>query len=193
MTVFLPVPLQESTATPSFPPFLCPASEPADYWKKVIKAILKAKHIAVVCGEHLKTTQRRTPHFRVEYSCLHAWRVLGAGISVQAGIPDFRSSNGLFQTLKKDNPSLSSGRDLFDASVFKVSEEPLGGDSRKASPPGFPRVSPTPSRVRAQKLMHILEYSGRRYHRTILPDDRPIGQDVGISPTNPLPSPASRS
>ena len=40
---------------------------------------------------------------------------------MKAGIPDFRSSEGLFQTLKKDNPTLSSGRDLFDASVFNVS------------------------------------------------------------------------
>jgi hypothetical protein len=46
----------------------------------------------------------------------------GAGISVRAGIPDFRSAEGLFQSLKKENPKdgLSSGKDLFDASVFKV-------------------------------------------------------------------------
>ena len=46
----------------------------------------------------------------------------GAGISVQAGIPDFRSQEGLFRTLKRDNPreALSSGKDLFDASVFHV-------------------------------------------------------------------------
>ncbi|KAF5392343.1 hypothetical protein D9757_001449 [Collybiopsis confluens] len=45
-----------------------------------------------------------------------------AGISVKAGIPDFRSSEGLFQTLKRDNPkdALSSGKDLFDASVFNT-------------------------------------------------------------------------
>lgn len=42
---------------------------------------------------------------------------------MQAGIPDFRSPEGLFQTLKRDNPreSLTSGKDLFDASVFNVS------------------------------------------------------------------------
>lgn len=46
--------------------------------------------------------------------------VTGAGISVHAGIPDFRSPTGLFKSLKRDNPreGLSSGKDLFDASVF---------------------------------------------------------------------------
>lgn len=39
---------------------------------------------------------------------------------MSAGIPDFRSTDGLFQTLKRENPILSSGIDLFDASVFKV-------------------------------------------------------------------------
>ncbi|KAG8905406.1 hypothetical protein FRC01_008372 [Tulasnella sp. 417] len=45
--------------------------------------------------------------------------VCGAGISVGAGIPDFRSPDGIFQTLKRENPNLSSGKDLFNASVFK--------------------------------------------------------------------------
>lgn len=42
---------------------------------------------------------------------------------MQAGIPDFRSAHGLFQSLKKENPkeNISSGKDLFDASVFNVS------------------------------------------------------------------------
>ena len=48
----------------------------------------------------------------------------GAGISVQAGIPDFRSSDGLFKSIKRDNPreTMSSGKELFDASVFNVSK-----------------------------------------------------------------------
>ncbi|CAE6533102.1 unnamed protein product [Rhizoctonia solani] len=48
----------------------------------------------------------------------------GAGISVHAGIPDFRSPSGLFQSLKREHPkeNITSGRDLFDATVFKSEE-----------------------------------------------------------------------
>jgi NAD-dependent histone deacetylase SIR2 len=45
--------------------------------------------------------------------------IAGAGISVSAGIPDFRSSKGLFKSLKKQHNLKSSGKDLFDASVYK--------------------------------------------------------------------------
>ncbi|KAL1949291.1 hypothetical protein VTO73DRAFT_8172 [Trametes versicolor] len=89
MTAFLP--LDAAAPLPSSPSFLVPSADSASHVKRVIKTILKARRIAVVCG---------------------------AGISVQAGIPDFRSSEGLFQSLKKDHPTLSSGKDLFDASVF---------------------------------------------------------------------------
>ncbi|KAI9057205.1 DHS-like NAD/FAD-binding domain-containing protein [Trametes sanguinea] len=89
MTAFLP--LDAATPFPPSPAFLVPSPDPASHLKRVIKTVLKARRIAVVCG---------------------------AGISVQAGIPDFRSSEGLFQSLKKDHPTLSTGKDLFDASVF---------------------------------------------------------------------------
>lgn len=46
--------------------------------------------------------------------------ITGAGISVNSGIPDFRSSNGLFQGLK--SKSTGSGKNLFDYNVFRDHE-----------------------------------------------------------------------
>ncbi|KAF2746474.1 DHS-like NAD/FAD-binding domain-containing protein [Sporormia fimetaria CBS 119925] len=47
--------------------------------------------------------------------------IVGAGISTQAGIPDFRSAGGLFNSLRKEHKLKSSGKDLFDASVYQHS------------------------------------------------------------------------
>lgn len=45
--------------------------------------------------------------------------IAGAGISVSAGIPDFRSSNGMFAATRKQHNVKASGKHLFDASVYK--------------------------------------------------------------------------
>ena len=48
MTVF--VPLEETSPFPNSPPFLVSSSEPSAHLKKAVKAIMKARRIAVVCG-----------------------------------------------------------------------------------------------------------------------------------------------
>ncbi|KAF8140627.1 DHS-like NAD/FAD-binding domain-containing protein [Boletus edulis] len=46
--------------------------------------------------------------------------VTGAGISCSGGIPDFRSSDGLYALVKQQHPGVVlKGRDLFDASLFR--------------------------------------------------------------------------
>ncbi|KZM28181.1 uncharacterized protein EKO05_0001632 [Ascochyta rabiei] len=63
------------------------------------------------------------PHLQRLLNVLHKKRkivvIAGAGISVSAGIPDFRSATGLFNSLKKEHGLKSSGKDLFDASVYQ--------------------------------------------------------------------------
>ncbi|KAI6094830.1 DHS-like NAD/FAD-binding domain-containing protein [Pisolithus croceorrhizus] len=90
-TIFLP--LDDIRPPQSTSSFLVHVDNPRGRLQDVIGSILSAKRLVVVCG---------------------------AGISVQAGIPDFRSQEGLFRILKKDNQKegLTSGRDLFDVSVF---------------------------------------------------------------------------
>ncbi|KAJ3759096.1 DHS-like NAD/FAD-binding domain-containing protein [Lentinula raphanica] len=49
--------------------------------------------------------------------------VTGAGISCSSGIPDFRSSDGLYNLVKSRFPDIVlKGRDLFDASLFRDPE-----------------------------------------------------------------------
>lgn len=51
MTAFLP--LEAATPLPPSPAFLVPSPDPASHMKRVVKAVLKARRIAVVCGKYL--------------------------------------------------------------------------------------------------------------------------------------------
>lgn len=68
-------------------------------------------------------TDEDRPQLQRLLNVLHKKRkivvIAGAGISVSAGIPDFRSATGLFNSLKKEHGLKSSGKDLFDASVYQ--------------------------------------------------------------------------
>lgn len=49
----------------------------------------------------------------------------GAGISCNAGIPDFRSSTGLYELVKQEHPeaTIRSGQEMFDISLFREEEK----------------------------------------------------------------------
>lgn len=109
-----------------------PGAPPIDL-AHVARTVLKAKRVAVVCGQ--------SAHHRAHARCkraLHSYRRLapaGAGISTASGIPDFRSGAGLFESLKKQYPDakLSSGKDLFDVGLFAVRPSHGAVSPRKAT------------------------------------------------------------
>ncbi|UKZ54802.1 hypothetical protein TrVGV298_008615 [Trichoderma virens] len=75
--------------------------------------------------------------------------IAGAGISVSAGIPDFRSSSGLFARAKNQHNMKGSGKHLFDASVYRHDSSTqsfhtmvreMDEMSKKANPTAFHRL-----------------------------------------------------
>ncbi|PWN29323.1 DHS-like NAD/FAD-binding domain-containing protein [Jaminaea rosea] len=87
---------QPTPDTPAIPPSSTCSSAPHRDLARVWEAVSSSRRIVVVTGA-------------------------GISVSAPANIPDFRSSTGLFKTLKEQHPNagLSSGKDLFDARLFQ--------------------------------------------------------------------------
>ncbi len=119
----------------SVPSFARASSNPTRDLGRLFEAVQAARRIAVITGAcaQLRGGSDESKRFLLEVlaDTMHRSHFLpesaGAGISVSApaSIPDFRSSQGLFAKLKEQHPNagLSSGKDLFDARLFKVSGE----------------------------------------------------------------------
>ncbi|KAJ7040696.1 DHS-like NAD/FAD-binding domain-containing protein [Mycena alexandri] len=57
--------------------------------------------------------------------CKNIFIMAGAGISRAAGIPDFRSPGGLYETLRKSDVELPRPLDIFTLSYFKKNPKPF--------------------------------------------------------------------
>ncbi|OLL25824.1 NAD-dependent protein deacetylase hst4 [Neolecta irregularis DAH-3] len=66
--------------------------------------------------------QQALQTFRDIMTCSNRILVIaGAGVSVASGIPDFRSNNGLFASLRTEL-KIANGKDMFDSSVYTTKE-----------------------------------------------------------------------
>ncbi|KAI8335406.1 DHS-like NAD/FAD-binding domain-containing protein [Chlamydoabsidia padenii] len=68
------------------------------------------------------------PHIADLAACLSRSKktvvITGAGISCNSGIPDFRSSDGLYNLVKQKHPdTVLKGKELFDATLFKSEQQ----------------------------------------------------------------------
>jgi NAD-dependent deacetylase sirtuin 1 len=68
--------------------------------------------------------------------------ITGAGISVSCGIPDFRSSNGIYARLAEEYPELPEPQSLFDIHYFGIDPKPFFKFAKEIFPGNF---KPSPS------------------------------------------------
>jgi len=116
--------------------------------------------------------------------------IAGAGISVSAGIPDFRSSTGLFSTLKSQNKLKASGKQLFDAAVYRNDSSTssfhdmvreLGHSTKNAKPTAFHHMLATLAEEGRLMRLYTQNVDGID---TALP---PLATQVPLNPKGPWP------
>lgn len=73
----------------------------------------------------------------------------GAGVSVSCGIPDFRSSDGIYSKLAKEYPNLPDPQSMFDIQFFNEDPRPFFKFAREIYPGQF---KPSPSHKFIKKL-----------------------------------------
>lgn len=78
----------------------------------------------------------------------------GAGISVSCGIPDFRSSSGLYARIRDDFPELDDPQLMFDINYFSADPRPFFRVAKDIVPANF---TPSPTHM----FIRQLEIEGR--------------------------------
>ncbi|KAL9104110.1 MAG: hypothetical protein Q9163_000912 [Psora crenata] len=86
------------------------ATEKSFQVEALLKVLRKRRKIVVVAGAGISTSAGGE-YYSQHYAYVNADEI---------AVPDFRSSNGLFNTLKSDNKLKASGKQLFDASVYQT-------------------------------------------------------------------------
>ena len=90
-----------------------PAADQSSQLALLLKVLRKRRKIVVIAGAGISTAAGG--ECRAPLSTAH-WA------ANETTVPDFRSSNGLFNTLRSDNKLKASGKHLFDASVYQTDD-----------------------------------------------------------------------
>lgn len=90
-----------------------PAADQSSQLGLLLKVLRKRRKIVVIAGAGISTAAGGECYAPLSATCLMA---------NENTVPDFRSSHGLFNTLRSENKLKASGKHLFDASVYQTDD-----------------------------------------------------------------------